>query len=91
MSAKSEDEVSKVGTLPLRAPGGVPTGTRCCSPGSGTELCELFLAELRMRRARLREWIDMLSQEAGRPMGPAPGRPRTCRGRNRQAGRASAM
>ena len=51
------------------------------------DIGELFLAELRMRRARLREWIDVLSREAVAEtvcrMQPAVARaaPRRCRGR----------
>jgi len=88
MSAESEEHISDAGTLLRQAKGGAPIAPRCFSPGSGPDLCELFLAELRMRRARLREWIEMLSEEAGNQAAArksaAPTRPRACRGRNRQ-------
>jgi hypothetical protein len=92
MNTKSNDNLNKALTLLKQTARSAQTTTVSSSRRADrSDLGELFLAELRMRRAHLREWIDMLNQEAdGETAAPvrrpvARIAPRVCRGRHRKA------
>jgi len=95
MTSKSNDNLKKALTLLKQTARGAQPPTKRAPRGGGPpDLGELFLAELRMRRAHLREWIEMLNQEADGEAAPrfeaAAVRlaPQTCRGTHRHAYRA---
>jgi len=86
MSANSNDDLSKALALQKQAARSTQPAARNSHRG-GPDIGELFLEELRMRRARLREWIDMLNREADDlQLQPAAARlprmaPQSCRSR----------
>lgn len=91
MSAESDDNLSKALTLLKQTANSAQCISRHSSRSAGPpDIGELFLEELRLRRARLREWIEMLNQEAGGAtapqLPPAAARmaPQGCRRRNRR-------
>ena len=87
MSAKSNDDLSKALSLLMQTARSAQFTSRHTSRSSGPDIGDLFLAELKMRRAHLREWIDMLNREvdgeSGLGLQPQPSRlaRRACRGR----------
>ena len=82
MSAKSNDNLSKALNLLKQTASSAQSTPRNSSRRNGPDIGDLFLAELRMRRARLREWIDMLNREAdGLQLQPAMSRVARCRSR----------
>lgn len=62
MSANSNDNLSKALNLQKQAARSTKPAGRNAHRG-GPDIGELFLEELRVRRARLREWIAMLNRE----------------------------
>ena len=87
MSAKSNDDLSKALNLLEQTARSAQFTPRTSSRQNGPDIGDLFLAELKMRRAHLREWIDLLNREVdgdnGLGLQPAPSRlaRRACRGR----------
>lgn len=86
MAQKPKNDLTKALAMAKRTAGGAHRdGSAAASdPGPG-DLGELFLAELKIRRAHLRKWIDTLSREADRdrtaPVRRGAGRDRRgCRG-----------
>ena len=90
MSAKSNDDLSKAVSLLMQTARRAESAARTSSRRSGADIGDLFLAELKMRRAHLREWIEMLNREVdgenGQGLNPAPSRlaRQACRNRQRQ-------
>ena len=89
MNANSDDNLSRALTLLKQSARDRKPASKS-GIGDSSDIGELFLAELRMRRARLRQWIDMLNQEAdceAPRTQKVKGRmaPQSCRGRRREA------
>ena len=93
MNSNSSDNLSRALTLLQQTALSEQPASRSRRKGQ-PDLEELFLAELRMRRARLQEWMAMLNQEMDgeaervRHRSAARMSPQSCRRRVRQAAAA---
>ena len=67
MKPKSDDNLAEAVSLLQR---GARGGS---GAGESEDVCELFLAHLKVRRAELRAWIEVLSREAGAAVPAQPG------------------
>jgi hypothetical protein len=92
MNGKSNDNLAKALALLKQTARSAQAASR--RPANARELLdigELFLAELRVRRAHLQEWMEVLNSEAvqaalrGQPAATRRA-PRVCRGRYRKPG-----
>jgi hypothetical protein len=92
MSGKSNDNLAKaLALLKQTARSGQADSRRPANARELLDIGELFLAELRVRRAHLQEWMEVLNSEAVQAALKAPPAavrrpPRACRGRYRKPG-----
>jgi len=64
MKAKSNDNLNRALTLLRRTARNTQPARHGLRNGRTPDIGELFLAELRVRRAHLKQWIEVLSREA---------------------------